>query len=47
MTAQKISSEGGVLGKQLIAVLFEDRAKSQIAPGDSGVVIKPEAITYV
>jgi hypothetical protein len=33
MTAEKISSEGGVLGKQLIAVLFEDRAQSQVALG--------------
>jgi hypothetical protein len=33
MTAEKISSEEGVLGKQLIAVLFEDRAQNQVALG--------------
>jgi len=33
MTAEKISSEEGVLGKQLIAVLFEDRVQHQITLG--------------
>lgn len=33
MTAAKISSEEGVMGKQLIAVLFEDRAQHQVTLG--------------
>jgi hypothetical protein len=33
MTADKISSEEGVLGKQLIAVLFEDRAQHHVTLG--------------
>jgi hypothetical protein len=33
MIAAKISSEEGVMGKQLIAVLFEDRAQHQVTLG--------------
>jgi hypothetical protein len=41
MTIKEISSQGGILGTQLIEVLLEDRAKNQVAPG-SGARTKVE-----
>jgi hypothetical protein len=41
MTIKDISSQGGILGTQLIEVLLEDRVKSQAAPG-SGARVKVE-----
>jgi hypothetical protein len=41
MTIKVISSQGGILGTQLIEVLLENRAKNQVAPG-SGARTKVE-----
>lgn len=48
MTVEELSSEGGILGKQLIAVLLEDRAKAAEveSESDEGPSIKHEFETF-
>lgn len=43
MSVGELSSEDGILGKQLMTVLLEDRAKPHVAPGFGAMRVKVES----